>query len=104
MFKLETKSLKKGNRIKLSGELTIYSASSILGQLDKNLLQEKDLLLDLSKVSEIDTAGIQLLFVLKKYIDDNQNTFVIEKTASCIDNVLTQLNLLKFLNREASHE
>lgn len=104
MFKLETKSLKKGNRIMLSGELTIYSANSILEQLDKNFLREKDLLLDLSKVSEIDTAGIQLLLVLNNHIKEKQNSFIIEKSSTCIDNAMTQLNLFKFIDNEVKDE
>jgi anti-anti-sigma factor len=51
---------------RIEGELTIYTAASVKQQMDGLLDQSPQLEIDLSQVSEMDTAGLQLLILAKK--------------------------------------
>ena len=53
-------------QVRIDGELTIYRADEIKSLLLEALAEPGDLELDLSGVSEIDTAGLQLLMLAKK--------------------------------------
>lgn len=48
------------------GEMTIYTADELKGRLVAALGQCKELEIDLSQVSEMDTAGLQLLVLAKR--------------------------------------
>ncbi|GGX47150.1 STAS domain-containing protein [Undibacterium squillarum] len=50
----------------VEGELTIYTAAQEKQRLQSFLYSDDDLELDLSAVTEIDSAGLQILIVLKK--------------------------------------
>lgn len=50
----------------LSGELTIYTASEIKQRCAELLTTRSDLEINLSGVTEIDTAGLQLMLLLKR--------------------------------------
>jgi anti-sigma B factor antagonist len=52
--------------LRIDGELTIYRADEIKALLLAALAEPSDLELDLSGVSELDTAGLQLLMLAKK--------------------------------------
>ena len=52
--------------LSLTGDLTIYHALEQKTVLLDALLTRGDLELDLSQIGEIDTAGLQLLILLKK--------------------------------------
>lgn len=48
------------------GEMTIYHAAEMKGELLPCLERAAELEIDLSEVSEIDTAGLQLLLMVKR--------------------------------------
>ena len=104
MYKLDCKTLKKGNRIKLTGELTIYSAENIYKELDTQFLSNNNLLLDCAGVSEIDTAGAQLLLMLSKFQKDNNKLFQLEKMSSNVEDFVNLFNLKEKLNSENADE
>jgi anti-sigma B factor antagonist len=53
--------------LRVSGEMTVYSASALKPVLLLELQTERETLeLDLSLVREFDTAGLQLLFMLQR--------------------------------------
>lgn len=52
--------------VRLDGELTIYRAAEVCGTLRAALANPIDLQIDLSAVSEIDSAGVQLLLSAQK--------------------------------------
>lgn len=54
------------NRWTCEGPLTIYRAANLKTELMQALAQSDGLELDLSKVEEIDTAGLQLLILAKR--------------------------------------
>lgn len=49
----------------IEGEMTIYTAEALKGRLVSELEKGEDLEVDLSGVSEIDSAGLQLLALIK---------------------------------------
>ena len=52
--------------VKVSGEMTIYTAAELKQALTPLLYRQQALELDLSGVSEMDSAGLQLLLAAKK--------------------------------------
>ena len=54
------------DRLRLTGELTIYTAAETLTQLRERLAEHQACALDLSEVTEIDGAGLQLLLWLRE--------------------------------------
>lgn len=81
------------NCLTLKGDLTIYEAQSALNELKKiELKDDKPIHLDLSEVTELDTAGLQLLFYLKKR-HQNFQTVKISKSNPQVNDVLTLLKL-----------
>jgi len=55
-----------GGRLALEGDLTIYHAAAHKAALLAALAASERLELDLSAVAEIDTAGLQLLILVKR--------------------------------------
>ncbi|MGQ9659229.1 MAG: STAS domain-containing protein [Thermochromatium sp.] len=53
-------------RLRLSGELTIYTVAETLTRLRAHLAEHHLPVLDLSEVTEIDGAGLQLLLWLRE--------------------------------------
>lgn len=50
----------------IEGDLTIYTAATLKEEIVNLLEQSADISIDLSHVSEMDTAGLQLLILAKK--------------------------------------
>lgn len=61
-----TRRLSAPRPLALSGELTVQTAAATKEALVRHLAEDKDLALDLSGVSEIDTAGLQLLLLARR--------------------------------------
>jgi anti-sigma B factor antagonist len=57
-------------RIALDGEMTIYTAASLKTRLLNGLAENNELEVDLSAVSELDSAGLQLMVLLKREAGD----------------------------------
>ena len=58
---------KKGiHRLKLVGEMTIYNALAMKTSILATLQKHKEVEIDLAKVSEMDSAGLQLLLLAKR--------------------------------------
>lgn len=53
------------SRYAITGEMTIYRAAELKHSLIEHILQNEEIEIDLSKVSEIDSAGLQLLILAK---------------------------------------
>ena len=53
-------------RIHIEGDMTIYTAFELKRELVPCLAKAPQLELDLSRVNEMDTAGLQLLILLKR--------------------------------------
>ncbi len=56
----------KGARMRITGEMTLYTAAALHARISKGLERPATELLDLSGVTEFDTAGLQLLLVARR--------------------------------------
>ncbi|QFY42369.1 STAS domain-containing protein [Candidatus Methylospira mobilis] len=65
-----TSSAEITGRIALEGEMTIYTAAELKARLLKALEENEALEVDLSGVSELDSAGLQLMVLLKREAGD----------------------------------
>ena len=54
------------SRLQIEGEMTVLYAAALKKDLLDNLADCSKLDIDLSQVSEMDTAGFQLLFLIKR--------------------------------------
>jgi len=79
--------------LKLGGELTIYAASEARRELTSILAKHSNLELDLSGITEIDTAGIQLLFWLKQELRRTGHDLPLIHHSAGVVEVLDLLNL-----------
>ncbi len=52
--------------LRIEGEMTIYTAAELKGRIDVALAAGDTVEIELSQVSEIDTAGLQLLLLAKR--------------------------------------
>lgn len=54
------------SRLRIAGDMTIYTAADLKAELMPHLAQPGELEIDLSEVSELDSAGLQLLILAKR--------------------------------------
>lgn len=84
------------------GDLTIYQVTETKDELfaDHERLTE-NIALDLHKVGEIDTAGVQLLLFAKRFFSDvNKNIFIV-KSNEIVDSVLLKLDIYSQFTQDA---
>ncbi len=80
------------NVLRLEGELSIYRAAELKTVLLEALAQGA-LEIDLSAVSDIDTAGVQLLMLAKKTAQQNQHTLRLAGHSPAVLDAFELLNL-----------
>lgn len=78
----------------LEGDLTIYYVAQIKDEIfaDYEKLSDK-IALDLEGVTEIDTAGVQLLLFAKKFFATVHRSLFISKSNASVDVVLDVLDV-----------
>lgn len=81
------------DRLILAGELTIYTASEIYKRMQAHLEQHPQCLLDLSGVSELDGAGLQLLLWLRDAVRRRGGSFKVVAASPVVTEVLELLQL-----------
>jgi anti-anti-sigma factor len=82
------------SRILVDGELTIYSAAEDLKGLLRALDRAASLEIDLSQVSEMDTAGLQLLLLVKREADRRGKAMRLVAHSAAALGVLDAYNLI----------
>jgi anti-anti-sigma factor len=78
----------------LAGELTIYSANDLRNLLVTALDQARDVRIDLGEVSDIDTAGLQLLLVARRELTQQGHRLLLQGHHSHLTYLLTLYQLL----------
>jgi anti-sigma B factor antagonist len=79
--------------LSIAGEMTIYRAGELKQELLAALAREQQLDVDLSQVSELDTAGVQVLLVTKQAaIAQHKQLRLVGHSAAVLD-VFSVLNL-----------
>ncbi|WPL14831.1 MULTISPECIES: STAS domain-containing protein [Thiorhodovibrio] len=75
------------------GEMTIYSASANFQRLKEFIAKRSPVHLDLSKVTEIDSSGLQILLYAQSEADAHGLDFSVAATSEAIDDMLDLLFL-----------
>lgn len=84
------------NILRVEGEMTIYTAASLKQQLDAMLAESAQLEIELSQVSEIDTAGLQLLILAKKECTERGGRLQLVGHSQPVLDVLDLCNMANF--------
>jgi len=79
--------------ITISGDLNIYSAMENYQTHFQTLKFKKKVILKLSAIDEVDTAGMQLLIALLKVIKQQGSNYLIQTTSNSINDYSKLFNL-----------
>ena len=94
---LERKSLDDGRcEITVDGDLTIYEANELKDGLVASLGAHREITVDLARVAEADTAGIQVLVALKRAALRDGKRLVLANHSTAVVEVLDLYNLSGF--------
>lgn len=89
---------KTENKITFSGDLSIYNVGEIVEKLNIDFISSKNIYIDLHKVTDFDTAGVQLLIMLKKHANQCEHELKIINLNDTITGYLTQFQLYSFFS------
>lgn len=85
---------KTGTTLRLSGECTIYHVSNVKDALLGDCKGfDKTVQLQLEQISEIDTAGVQLLLMLQKVVQQAGGQLQLQSSNDTVNQVLRIFNL-----------
>ena len=97
--------------LRMEGEMSIYRAAELKQVLLEAIAQTPVLELDLSAVTELDTAGVQLLLMARQAAEAAQCELRLTNHSPAVTDVLDMLNLggqlgdpLVVLPRASSHQ
>lgn len=80
-------------RIAIVGEMTIYNAAEMKKDLDIVLAEPKSIEMDLVAVTEIDSAGVQLLILMKKTCDGTGQAMKLVASNELVLDILETMGL-----------
>lgn len=94
----------KGGTLTLVGEATIYNAQDLQARLHAAVKRKRGVrTVDLSQVTELDTAGLQLLLGLKAWAQRNQRPLLFKQPSAATREVLELLQVeLPLVENEAA--
>jgi anti-sigma B factor antagonist len=94
----------KSGTLTLAGEATIYNAKDLQEQLHAAVRKRRSLrTVDLSQITELDTAGVQLLLGLKEWGQREQRPLTFKGPSAAVREVLELLQIeLPILDSEAA--
>ena len=84
------------NRISLDGEMTIYHAADLKIRVLEALRKTRLLEIDLSGVTELDTAGLQVLMLAKQTATAEQRELRLLKHSPAVVEIFEMLDLGAF--------
>ena len=79
--------------LKLVGELNIYAAAELQQTVQRALLESGPVTLDLSEVSELDSAGLQQLLLLHRECVHTGRPLQMVASSPAVDEVLDMIGL-----------
>ncbi len=92
--------------LRVDGEMTIYRASEVAQTLFASVrAQAGDVSLDLSDVTEFDTAGLQLVLMARRMVEANGHRLDVVQPSECVLDVLELCNVaLTMTERRLHHD
>lgn len=95
------KNNKSGTVLIVDGELTIYTVGEAKQQLlEKHESFSNSVAIDLSSVSEIDTAGLQLLLFIQKHLKSLEKSLHLTKSNETVDALIKHLDVASYFALE----
>jgi len=88
-----TQKRNNSTEITFSGELTIFCAMEIYQEHLQTIILKPKVIIKLSSVSEIDTAGIQILLILFKEITKQNGEYEISSINDVVNDFVKLFNL-----------
>ncbi|WP_108125796.1 STAS domain-containing protein [Saccharospirillum mangrovi] len=85
------------SRVLIEGDMTIYTASEIKTPLWEAVQAAPVVEVDLSQVAELDSAGLQLLVLIKKHLPDGSKVTFVNHSQVVID-VIELMQLAAYFN------
>ena len=82
----------------LAGELTVYTVGEYVSQIAGWTQGGGDIAVDLSEVTEIDTAGVQLLAFLRREAERTGTAVALAPVSDAVDEALATLGLEALLS------
>jgi anti-anti-sigma factor len=98
-MKVQRETTAKQSLLTISGDITIYQmmdASHLLLDSDEGL--DRQVLLDLQQIEELDTAGLQLLLMMKRHVEDCGGSMQVVSLSESVANVVDVLRCREMLN------
>lgn len=87
---------KKIKKVRIENEMTIYTAAEIKTRLLEMMKKDFEIELDLSYVTELDTAGLQLLIMARReFIAGGGNLYLVNHSQAVYE-VLDLCNMIQF--------
>ena len=80
-------------KIFISGEMTIYGAETMASRLTSCLSTEKNLEIDLSGVTEVDSTGIQIMYAIQREAMSSAKKIVWTKHSDAVLQIIRLFNL-----------
>jgi anti-sigma B factor antagonist len=89
--------------VHVDGEMTIYTCGELKSQLLEQLTAHPDTTgIDLSRVVELDTAGLQLLLVARRHVSESGRELRVVNPSRAVTEVLELCQLVGWLAHESS--
>lgn len=82
--------------IKPEGEMTICQAAELKMEVDSAIKTKQDISIDLSAVTDFDSAGLQLLMMIKTESQFSQTNMIIVDLSQPVREVIELCNLEQF--------
>ncbi len=85
------------NDVSLAGEVTVFNAGAVRDRLISALEDTDDVDVDLSQVTEIDSAGVQLIVAAKREAEARHKAMHFSGCTPAVLDVVTLLGLSAYL-------
>jgi anti-sigma B factor antagonist len=82
----------------IEGEMTIYTAMELKEKLMPALADKRPLEINLSNVTEMDSAGVQLLMLAKKERAANEHKLTLTDHSDTVVDVFELMDLVSYFN------
>lgn len=87
--------------LRLQGEVTIYRAGELAQQVLTAVRRQRCSRIDLSEVTELDTAGIQILLMARRLASAGEIPLQVVNPSECVRDVLSLCNLAHLVDAPA---
>lgn len=80
--------------LRVTGEMTAHSLQGIQESVAEGMLKAERVELDLGGVEDMDSAGFQLMYAIKKHADSRQLNFNLKAYSSAVMTYMSTYNML----------